>query len=113
MKVFGSISRLVSILFRKDSQDLTVRPNQATTYTAARDVQLPPGDADHVLVSAASTQTLTNKTIDGDNNTVQDLPVTAIKTVLGDANKALVRDASGVPTSAYIVNANIDAAAAI
>jgi hypothetical protein len=63
MKLFGSLSRLVSILFRKDGQDVTVRPSQSTTYTAARDVQLPPGDADHVLVSAASTQTLTNKTL--------------------------------------------------
>lgn len=66
MKLYGSLSRLVSILFRKNSQDITVRPNQATTYTAARDVQLPPGDADHVLVSANSTATLTNKTFDAD-----------------------------------------------
>lgn len=66
MKVFGSISRLVSVLFRKNSQDLTFRPNQATTYTAARDVQFPPGDADHVLVSANSTATFTNKTFDAD-----------------------------------------------
>lgn len=63
MRIFGSISRLVSILFRKDGQDITVRPNQATTYTANRDAQLPPGDADAVLVGAASTQSLTNKTI--------------------------------------------------
>jgi hypothetical protein len=66
MKVFGSISRLVSILFRKDSQDITVRPNQATTYTAARDIQLPPGDAAHILVSADSAATFTNKTFDAD-----------------------------------------------
>lgn len=63
MKLYGSLSRLVSILFRKNSQDLTFRPNQATTYTAARDVQFPPGDTDHTLVSATSTQTLTNKTL--------------------------------------------------
>jgi len=66
MKVFGSISRLVSLLFRKNSQDLTLRPNQATTYTASRDFQFPPGDADHVLVSANSTATFTNKTFDAD-----------------------------------------------
>lgn len=66
MKLYGSLSRLVSILFRKNSQDITVRPNQATTYTAARDVQLPPGDTDHVLVSASSTATFTNKTFDAD-----------------------------------------------
>jgi hypothetical protein len=113
MKVFGSLSRLVSILFRKDSNDITVRPNQGTTYTAARDVQLPPGDADHVLVSAAATQTLTNKTIDGDDNTVQDLALSSLKTVAGDAAKVLVRDGSGVVTSALLADANVAAEAAI
>lgn len=53
MKMYGSWSRLVSLLFRKDGQDVTLQPNQATTYSAARAVQLPPGDADAVLVSKA------------------------------------------------------------
>lgn len=66
MKLYGSLSRLVSILFRKDSQDLTLRPNQATTYTASRDFQLPAGDTAHVLESATSVATLTNKTFDAD-----------------------------------------------
>lgn len=66
MKLYGSLSRLVAILFRKDSQDITLRPNQATTYTAARDVQLPAGDTAHVLISASSTATFTNKTFDAD-----------------------------------------------
>lgn len=113
MKMFGSWSELVAILFRKNAQNITVRPNNSTTYTADRTFDLPPGDSSQVLLSATSTQTVTGKTIDGDDNTVQDLPVTSIKTVLGDANKALVRDASGVPTSAFITNANVDAAAAI
>jgi len=113
MKVFGSISRLVSILFRKDSQDITLRPNQGTTYTAARDMQLPPGDAAHVLVSASSTQTLTNKTIDGDDNTLQDIAIASLKTVLADADKVILRDGSGAVVSAKIVDANVDAAAAI
>lgn len=113
MKVFGSISRLVSILFRKDSQDITLRPNQGTTYTAARDVQLPPGDAAHVLTSASSTQTLTNKTIDGDDNTIQDLALSSLKTEAGDANAVVLRNGSGAVVSALLVNANVDAAAAI
>ncbi len=66
MKIFGSITELVSAVFRKNSQAITVRPNQATTYTASRDIQLPPGDAAHVLVSADSTQTFTNKSYDAD-----------------------------------------------
>jgi len=53
MKMHGSWSRLVSLLFRKDGQDVTLKPNQATTYSAARSVELPAGDVDAVLVSQA------------------------------------------------------------
>ena len=107
MKLFGSITELVNIILRKDARAITVRPNQTVTYTADRDVQLPPQDAASVLVSENATQTLTNKTLDGDNNTVQDLPVTAIKTVLADANKVLLRDGSGVVTSALVGDSNL------
>lgn len=50
-------------------------------------------------ITASSSDTLTNKTIDGDNNTVQDLALTSLKTVLADASKFIVRDASGIPVS--------------
>jgi len=60
-------------------------------------------DESLTVVGLATTQTLTGKTIDVDTNTVQDLPVTAIKTVADDASKFLVRDASGVPTSSNAV----------
>lgn len=113
MKLFGSLKELVATVFRQNGFQVTLRPNQATTYTADRDFQLPPGDSSQVLTSAAGTQTLTGKTIDGDDNTVQDLPVTAIKTVVGDANKVILRDGSGVPTSALLVNANVSGSAAI
>lgn len=73
MKIFGSISRLTSIIFRKNSRDITLRPNQATTYTLARDVQLPPGDTDQELVGADSTQALSNKTIDAASNTISNI----------------------------------------
>lgn len=43
--------------------------------------------------------TLTNKTIDGDDNTVQDLALTSLKTNVTDANKFLVRNGSGVVVS--------------
>jgi hypothetical protein len=51
------------------------------------------------LVTTDSTQTLTNKTIDGDDNTVQDLSLTSLKTDLPNANKVIRRDASGVVVS--------------
>lgn len=79
MKLYGSLSRLVAVLFRKDSQDITLRPNQATTYSAARDVQLPLGDAAHVLVSTDSVDTLTNKSIDAATNTISNISNSEIK----------------------------------
>lgn len=51
------------------------------------------------VVGTSDSQTLTNKTIDGDDNTVQDLALTSLKTNLADANKFIVRDASGIPVS--------------
>lgn len=113
MKIFGQISELVKVLFRQNGQEVSLDSNSATTYTADRDVELPPGDQDSILVGESNTQVLTNKTIDGDNNTVQDLPVTALKTVLADANKVFSRDASGVPKTDLLVNANVDPTAAI
>lgn len=56
-------------------------------------------DTNDTIVLLNATQTLTNKTIDGDNNTVQDLALTSLKTVLADANKFLARDGSGIVVS--------------
>lgn len=106
MKVFGSISKIVSILFKKDGQDITFRPNQATTYSAARDIQLPAGDAAHVLISRNSTDTLTNKSIDADTNTITNIDNNEIKAAAGIVYSKLSLTNS-------IVNADIAAAAAI
>lgn len=79
MKVFGSITELVSALFRKDSQQITLRPSQTTTYTANRSVDLPPQDANAVIVSESASQTLTNKSIDADTNTITNIENADIK----------------------------------
>ncbi len=70
MKFFGSLTRLVAAVFRKNGQDITLRPNQSTTYTAARDIQTPPQDANSVLVSENASQAITNKTVVVASNTV-------------------------------------------
>ena len=66
-----------------------------------------------IIVTRAATETLTNKTIDGDDNTLQDIAITSLKTVLADANKVILRDASGVVGSALLANANVSGSAAI
>lgn len=85
MKIFGSITELVAAVFRKNSQAITLRPNQATTYTASRDIQLPPGDAAHVLMSANSTATMTEKTFDaeGSGNSLTNIKNSNIKAAAG------------------------------
>ena len=61
MKIFGSITELISAVFRKDSQQITLRPNQTITYTGSTDVQLATSTSlTQVLVEKDATQTLTN-----------------------------------------------------
>lgn len=100
MQLFGSLTELVELKYRKNSQLVTLRPNQATTYTASRDIQTPAGDTDHVLVSRTSTDTLTNKTLTAptisggaltgvilsldDSNSVFNLTVTSTSTLTAD-----------------------------
>lgn len=55
------------------------------------------------IVGTSDTQILSNKTIDGDLNTVQDLALTSLKTDLANASKFLERDAAGTPVSGHAV----------
>lgn len=98
MKIFGSWSELLSLVFRKNSQAITVRPNQTTTYTASRDIQFPQQDADSVLLSRTSTDTVTNKTLDNTNTvTLKDTLFTLQDD--GDATKQARLQLSGITTS--------------
>lgn len=51
------------------------------------------------VVDENTAQTLTNKTMDGDLNTFQDISLTSLKTILADANKFIVRNGSGAVVS--------------
>ena len=113
MKIFGSISRLVSIIFRKDGQDVTFRPNQSTTYTATRDIKLPAGDSDNELVGRSASQSLTNKSMSGDENTFSNVSISSLKASLSDADKALLRDVNGQVVRSKIEDKHIAANAAI
>lgn len=61
-KIFATIQEIVSVLFRKDSQLITLKPSTGVTYTSDRTIELPPIDSADTLVGAVSTQNLTNKT---------------------------------------------------
>ena len=64
-------------------------------FTTSHTVTIP-GDADVTLVGVDTVQTLTGKVIDGDNNTLQDIALSAIKTVGANVKRFITRDASGV-----------------
>jgi hypothetical protein len=61
---YGSIGRLVAILFRKDGQNIRVKPKVATTYTGAVELELPPlAVGSDVLVAEGTVQSLSQKTL--------------------------------------------------
>ena len=94
--------------FRKFLEGLRIIPKTTSTAseqgdldvtTAAGKLNYHNGTNASPVVTEAHSAVLTNKTIDGDNNTVQDLALTSLKTVLGDANKVIRRDAAGAIVS--------------
>lgn len=104
MKLYGSLTELVSAIFRKNSQNITLRPSQTTTYTGNRTVDLPPQDSNCVLVSADSIQTLTNKTISGATNTLTVRAASDITGQLPTTNGGTgVNSTATFPTSGVVV----------
>jgi hypothetical protein len=97
-RLFGSLKELVKLVFRKDSQEVGIQPNQSTTYTDDRDFDLPPGDTSQTLMSEDATQTVTNKTIDATSNTLQNIADANIATAAG-----ISRDKLGAGTADHVV----------
>lgn len=96
------------INFKRIWKGLALRPESPSSTTALGDLQVLStdnkfhfhnGTTDSAVVTEAHTATLTNKTIDGDNNTVQDLALASLKTDLANANKFIVRDGAGIVTN--------------
>jgi hypothetical protein len=77
MKQFGSFSELVTLVFREagSGKQVTLRSNAAVGYAADRILTTPNVDANDILVSRTSTDTLTNKSISGASNTITGVPV--------------------------------------
>ena len=89
-----AISSLKTVL--ADADKFIVR-DAAGAVVSSKTV--PTGD----VVGNSDNQTLTNKTIDGDDNTIQDVAISSLKTVLADADKFIVRDAAGAVVSSKTV----------
>lgn len=98
----------MALNFRKFIEGLRIVPKAASTASEKGDLDVVSGSGKlnyhngttaSPIVTEAHSATLTNKTIDGDDNTVQDLGLTSLKTVLADADKVIRRDASGIVTS--------------
>jgi hypothetical protein len=103
MKIFGSITRLLNLVFRQNGQDITLRPNATTPYSTSSTNELPPGDSNHILVSEAAIQTLSNKTISGSANTLTNIPNSATTaTASNTASTIVARDASNNFTAGTI-----------
>jgi hypothetical protein len=102
MKLFGSLSELVSLVARKNSQAITLRPNQTVTYTAARDVQLPQENADQVILSRASTDQGSSRLQN------KDLDAASVKFVdTSDTSKAAGFTTSGASSSTRLSIASV------
>lgn len=119
MKIFGTISEIVKVVFRlSGGKEVKLDAAAQSGLSTDRTFRLPDANTSAspwvgTLVEVDLPQTLTYKTIDGDVNTLQDVGIGSLKTVLADADKALVRDAAGAVTSAKIANPNISDTAAI
>lgn len=94
--------------FKKFFEGIKIVPKAVSTANAKGEIEVDSvtGKANYhngttlsPVVTEAHTATLTNKTIDDDNNTIQNIALTGLKTVLADASKFLVRDASGIVVS--------------
>lgn len=110
MKLFGSIKELVSAVFRKDTYEITLRPNQSTTYTAARDVQLPAKDGNAVLVSSGD---IVNADISASAAIAYSKLALSNSIVNADVSSSAAIAYSKLSLSGSIVNADISNTAAI
>ena len=81
MRIFGQWSELVRLVFRKNANQVTLEPAAGTAASDDVTYRLPAdaGPATIELTTNTSTQTLTNKTIDADSNTITNIENADIK----------------------------------
>src|SRR5687767_13906483 len=112
MKIFGSWSELVSLVLRRTSSPLntvTIQPGTNTANAGNVTISLPPKTTGaSTLADTDTAQTLTNKSIDADANTVTNIEnadikagaaIARTKLASGTASHVIINDGSGVMTS--------------
>lgn len=108
MLIQNEVDRSKELVITVDASATTgTRTTIVAAQTANRTITLPDGNA--TLVTTSSAQTLTNKTMDGDDNTFSDIGIASLKTDLAAANTFISRNGSGavistkaVPTGAVV-----------
>ena len=85
----------MALNFRKFIEGLRIVPKTSSTASEKGDLdvvngtgklQYHNGTSASPVVTEAHSATLTNKTIDGDDNTIQDVALTSLKTEIGRAH---------------------------
>lgn len=102
----GYVSGVTSSI--QNQLDLKALDSDLTTHTGASTAH----GTGSAIVGISDGQTLTNKTIDDDDNTIQDLAVSAFKTVIGNANTVLTFNGSGAPAAIKVTPTYISSGAA-
>lgn len=94
MRLFGSLSELVQVIFRKNGVQQELEPNQSVTYTADRLIDLPQVDANEVIVGRISADQGANRL---KNKDLEDASVAFVDD--GDPTKKVKFQVSGVTTA--------------
>jgi hypothetical protein len=102
-KLYGTIEKLVSVIFRKSGFNVTVEPGTASANTI---FSLPPANGDAALVSTDATQTLTNKTLTAP---AISSPTGLVKGDVGLDNVDNTSDATKNAAAVSLTNKTIDA----
>lgn len=94
-------------LYRRFLQGIGLRPKVSLENSVTGDLEVLSSDSrlyfygtsNEPITTDTVTTTLINKTIDGDNNTLQDIALSSLKTVLSDEGKFIARDINGAVIS--------------
>ena len=73
MDVLGNLKKVLSFVFRAGAYTITFKGDTVTPPTKDITINIPDGDATQSLVTDSSTNTLTNKSIDADTNTITNI----------------------------------------